>query len=88
MDDKTIMLGSLIRTVIDEAAIKEIATYVEIELSYLNLDEEAQKEIDGFDFEWAIKSGLHSWIDRITNNLNLIPASSRTISKEARNIYE
>lgn len=70
MDDRTIMLGSLIKTVIDEAAIKEIAIYVEVELSYLNLDEEAQEKIDEFNFEWAIKSGIHSWIRRITNKEN------------------
>ena len=85
MDDKTIVLGSLLRTVIDEAAIKEIANYVEVELSYLYLDEEAQEKIDEFDFEWAIKSGIQSWLYRIANNLT--PTESVSVSKEARNIY-
>ena len=79
MDEKTIVLGSLLRTVIDEAAIKEIATYLEVELSYLQLNEEAQEKIDEFDFEWAIKSGIQSWLYRIANNL--IPAASTEVSK-------
>ena len=82
MDEKTIVLGSLLNTVIDEAAIKEIATYVEVELSYLQLDEVAQEKIDEFDFEWAIKSGIQSWLYRIANNL--IPQSSTTVSKELK----
>ena len=82
MDEKTIVLGSLLRTVIDEEAIKEIARYVEVELSYLYLDEESQEKIDEFDFEWAIKSGIQSWLYRIANNL--IPESSKTVSKELK----